>query len=65
MGNAKQSLVEVRNLKKYFEVQKSFFGRSSTLLKAVDDVSFTISKGKPLGWLESLAVVNQPSEEPC
>ncbi|MED1954162.1 dipeptide ABC transporter ATP-binding protein [Brevibacillus centrosporus] len=49
MGKAKQSLVEVRNLKKYFEVQKSFFGRSSTLLKAVDDVSFTISKGETFG----------------
>lgn len=49
MGEAKQALVEVRNLKKYFEVQKSFLGRSQTLLKAVDDVSFTIQKGETFG----------------
>ncbi|MGF7057722.1 ABC transporter ATP-binding protein [Brassicibacter mesophilus] len=37
------ALVEVKNLKKYFKV-----GRKS-ILKAVDDVNFTIEKGKTLG----------------
>jgi len=37
------ALIEVRNLKKYFKV-----GRKS-ILKAVDDVNFTIQKGKTLG----------------
>ncbi|MDF2681325.1 MAG: oligopeptide/dipeptide transporter, ATPase subunit [Brevibacillus sp.] len=49
MGEANQGLVEVRNLKKYFEVQKSFLGRNSTMLKAVDDVSFTILRGETFG----------------
>lgn len=49
MGDANQALVEVRNLKKYFEVKKSFLGRNSTQLKAVDNVSFSISKGETFG----------------
>ncbi|MGG1663021.1 ABC transporter ATP-binding protein [Brevibacillus sp. NRS-1366] len=49
MGKAAKRLVEVRNLKKYFEVQKSFLGRSSMLVKAVDDVSFSICKGETFG----------------
>ena len=39
----KEVLVEVKNLKKYFQV-----GRNATL-KAVDDVSFVIRKGETLG----------------
>lgn len=38
-----ENLIEVRNLKKYFNV-----GRGS-ILKAVDDVSFNIKKGETLG----------------
>lgn len=49
MGAANRPLIEVRNLKKYFEVQKNFFGRSGTLLKAVDDVSFAIQRGETFG----------------
>ncbi|MED1722925.1 dipeptide ABC transporter ATP-binding protein [Brevibacillus parabrevis] len=49
MAKPASALVEVRNLKKHFVVQKSFLGRSSTLLKAVDDVSFTIFRGETFG----------------
>jgi len=42
-ANKKEVLVEVKNLKKYFQV-----GPQSTL-KAVDDVSFNIFKGETLG----------------
>ncbi|MBU8714059.1 ABC transporter ATP-binding protein [Brevibacillus parabrevis] len=49
MAKPASALVEARNLKKHFEVQKSFLGRSSTLLKAVDDVSFTIFRGETFG----------------
>jgi len=42
-SNKKEVLIEVKNLKKYFEV-----GRNATL-KAVDDVSFNIFKGETLG----------------
>lgn len=41
--NKKDVLIEVKNLKKYFEV-----GKNATL-KAVDDVSFDIYKGETLG----------------
>lgn len=41
--NSKEVLIEVKNLKKYFNV-----GAGSTL-KAVDDVSFVIRKGETLG----------------
>lgn len=42
-NSEKQVLVKVRNLKKYFEVEKGVF------LKAIDDVSFDIYKGETLG----------------
>ena len=42
-------LLEVRHLKKYFVAGKSFFGKPIRWLKAVDDVSFSLKKGKTLG----------------
>jgi len=42
-------LLEVKNLKKYFVVDKNLFGRPTRFLKAVDDVSFKLNKGKTLG----------------
>ncbi len=42
-------LLDVRNLKKHFVVDKSFFGKPIKWLKAVDNVSFTLKKGKTLG----------------
>ena len=42
-------LLEVKNLKKHFVVAKSFFGKPLKFLKAVDNVSFTLKKGKTLG----------------
>ncbi|RJG20376.1 ABC transporter ATP-binding protein [Paenibacillus thiaminolyticus] len=41
-----QPVLEVKNLKQYFT---SGFGRRKTVLKAVDDVSFTINKGETFG----------------
>jgi oligopeptide transport system ATP-binding protein len=43
------ALLEVRNLKKYFITDTDFWGRPASYLKAVDDVSFSIEKGKTLG----------------
>ena len=40
-------LVEVKNLKEYFDINMGFF--RSKPLKAVDDVSFTINRGETLG----------------
>ena len=42
-------LLEVKNLKKHFVVGKNFLKRKRAICKAVDDVSFTIKKGKTLG----------------
>ena len=42
-----ETLLEVQNLKQYFPVRAGFF--RTIPLKAVDDVSFTISKGETLG----------------
>ena len=46
MSEAK-TLVEVKNLKEYFNISTGLF--SSKPLKAVDDVSFSIRKGETLG----------------
>ena len=48
-NNASQQeiLLEVRNLKKYFQVRTGFVKKTD--LKAVDDVSFFIRKGETLG----------------
>ncbi|MBE6997393.1 MAG: ATP-binding cassette domain-containing protein, partial [Ruminococcaceae bacterium] len=41
------NLLEVKNLKQYFDINMGFF--RSKPLKAVDDVSFAIKKGETLG----------------
>ena len=46
MGENK-TLVEVKNLKQYFPITTGFL--KTTMLKAVDDVSFSIKKGETLG----------------
>ena len=43
----KRSLVEVKGLKEYFDINVGFF--KTKPLKAVDDVSFSIRKGETLG----------------
>lgn len=40
-----QNILEVKNLKKYF-YKKNIFGKNPVILKAVDDVSFSIKKGE-------------------
>ena len=43
------TILEVRNLKKYFTAETNFFGQPTAYLKAVDDVSFSIRRGETLG----------------
>ena len=45
-----QPLLEVKNLRKYFKTPKG-------MLHAVDDVTFTIEKGKTLGVVDRKSVV--------
>jgi oligopeptide transport system ATP-binding protein len=43
------SLLEVRNLKKYFPVKKGVLSRTVGEVKAVDDVSISLERGETLG----------------
>lgn len=42
-------ILDVKNLKKYFRVNNGLFSKTISNVKAVDDVSFYISKGETLG----------------
>lgn len=42
-------LLEVKNVKKYYPLKGGLFGKVVDYVKAVDDVSFTLQKGKVLG----------------
>lgn len=44
-----EPLVQIKNLKKYFTMDNDVFGRPTSVLKAVDDVSFDIYKGEAFG----------------
>jgi len=43
------TLIEVKNLEKYFEVAGGLFSRNKTIVKAVDGISFNIPFGSSLG----------------
>ena len=49
MEPSSNNLLDVRNLKKYFPVQTTFFSSSRELVHAVDGVSFGIKPGETLG----------------
>ncbi len=42
-------LLEVRNLSKHFPLNRNFFGKPQTILKAVNEVSFGVKKGQTIG----------------
>ena len=44
-----EPLVQIKNLKKYFTVGTNLLGRPTSVLKAVDDVTFDIYKGEAFG----------------
>ena len=44
-----KEILKVEHLKKYFPVEKNFFGKPIRFLKAVDDVSFVLERGKTIG----------------
>lgn len=46
---ANDTLLEVRNLKKYFPIKGGFLRRTIAEVRAVDDVSFTVKRGETLG----------------
>ena len=60
-----EPLVEVKGLKKY-PLRDGLFGRTSGQLKAVDDVSFSIRKGRAFsGWWASPAAAKPPLAARC
>ncbi len=42
-------ILEVKNLKTYFPINKSLFGKATEFVKAVDDISFDVYEGETLG----------------
>ena len=48
-GGPAQPLLMVRHLKKYFPVRGHVFDREKKFVHAVDDINFSIAKGKTLG----------------
>jgi len=42
-------LLQVKNLQKHFPLKKSFFGKTLSVVKAVDKISFELEKGSTLG----------------
>ncbi len=42
-------MLEVKNLKKYFPLNKNFFGKAQSYLKAVDNITFDVEKGQTIG----------------
>ena len=49
IAHVNASLVEVRNVRKWFPVNTGLFGRTTEYVRAVDGVSFHIRKGEVLG----------------
>jgi len=44
-----ETLLEVKNLKKYFDASSGFFGKNKKFVQAVDDISFELKRGETLG----------------
>ncbi|QZY54071.1 ABC transporter ATP-binding protein [Crassaminicella profunda] len=44
-----KNLLEIKNLKKYFSIEKGFFRKKTQYVKAVDNISFHIKRGETLG----------------
>ena len=49
MTTENKNLIEVRHLKKYFPIKGGVFRSKVGDVKAVDDVSFVIPKGRVMG----------------
>ncbi|KAB2336737.1 ATP-binding cassette domain-containing protein [Cytobacillus depressus] len=45
----KKIIMEVRNLKKHFEITKGFIKKNTSLIRAVDNLSFEVYEGETLG----------------
>lgn len=60
------TLLEVKDLKMYFENKKGFLGKKIEYVKAVDGVSFKIQKGETIGLVGESGCENlQPDIPSC
>jgi oligopeptide/dipeptide ABC transporter ATP-binding protein len=48
-GSGNSAILQIDGLKKYFPIRRGFFQKITGWVRAVEDVSFTIEKGKTLG----------------
>jgi peptide/nickel transport system ATP-binding protein len=46
---ARQPILQIKNLKTYFPINKGLFGKAKEFVKAVDDVTFDVYPGETLG----------------
>ena len=46
---APEAMIQMRNLKKYFEISKGLIKKKVTYVKAVDDITLSIKKGEVVG----------------
>jgi peptide/nickel transport system ATP-binding protein len=49
MTTNEKPLLEIRNLKKYFPIEKGFLRRVVGYVRAVDDVSLEVRRGETMG----------------
>ncbi|NJD02397.1 MAG: ABC transporter ATP-binding protein [Ruminiclostridium sp.] len=49
MSSTGNTLLEVKNLTKFFSMKSGFLGRGKSLVRAVENVSFSIDRGETLG----------------
>jgi peptide/nickel transport system ATP-binding protein len=49
ISDGQSVLLELKNIKKHFPLKKGFFGGIKTWVKAVDDVSLNVRRGRTLG----------------
>lgn len=59
-----KELLTVKNLKQYFPIKGGILGRAVNVVKAVDDISFSVHEGKlSVSWANP-AAANQPRAGP-
>lgn len=58
-----ETLLEIKDLKKYYELKSGFLGRDRRVVKAVDGITLTLKEGEILGVVGETDAVNPLLEE--